>query len=110
MCLVLDKDESLGIHAFWGGDLGHDLGTDNVFYYWRGRWVSYDRQAAGKGILPEDRWVNASQEKIVNFFRSRLIMSDFKDSTVEAFLASGVLQSVLRDAPSHALVLSVMGS
>jgi hypothetical protein len=98
----------LAICLYYGGDPGHTLGTDDVFI-WHGRWVRRRALIDGLPVLI-DGLPCASDEEIVEFMRQKLVWHNLSERMVDAFRDSGALLSVLRDAESHHLALTVMGT
>ena len=93
--LKLVVPETVLLSVYWGGDPTHTLGTDNVF-----RWSILWTGPSGP----------ASPGDVVKEIMRKLVWHDLAEKTLSDFAASGVLESVVRDAETHHLVLTVMGS
>lgn len=100
--LQLVSTTALSLSVYWGGDPTHTLGTDNAFIWDGRRW-------SGRSRCPSTM-VSASDEDIVMEIMRKLIWHDLAEKTLADFKDSGVLESVVRDAVEHHLVLTVMGS
>jgi hypothetical protein len=99
--LKLVSPTAMSLSVYWGGDPTHTLGTDDAFR-WDGRW-------SGRSRCPSTM-VSASDEDIVMEIMRKLVWHDLAEKTLADFKASGVVESVVRDAAEHHLVLTVMGS
>lgn len=83
------------LSVYWGGDPTHTLGTDRIF-----RWSIFWTGSSGL----------ASPEDVVKEIMRKLAWHDLSEKTLSDFAASRVLESVVRNAAEHHLVLTVIGS
>ncbi len=100
--LELNDQGFLSLSIYYGGDSSDSLGTDDIFR-WHGQWT--DSIASILGHPP-----HVTHGHILEFMRHKLFWNDLMEETVDAFFASGALSAALRDARSHHLTLTVMGT